>query len=55
MPIPTEADRRLAEIADLHALILVRLGIALRGGDAKAVRPALQDYADKVIEAVNQS
>jgi hypothetical protein len=45
MPIPTDAERRLGEIDDLHSVVLVRLRTWHHAGpdrDPKSIREALR-------------
>jgi hypothetical protein len=47
MPIPTEHDRRLGEIDDLAAVVMIRLRTFYRAGvrgDPEAIRDALDQY-----------
>ncbi|MCK1480488.1 hypothetical protein IVB27_38590 [Bradyrhizobium sp. 197] len=59
MPIPTAIDRSIAEIDDLHNLVLVRLRTWQRAGpnhrDPASIRQALRDYADAVVAVVNNA
>jgi hypothetical protein len=54
--IPTNADRSLSAIDDLHGVVLIRcrtFHFGGRLGDPQNIRQALQEYCDKVIEFVN--
>ena len=56
MPIPTELDRTLAALDDLHNGLLARLRIYHRAGrdrDPAHIRVELQGYADAVIAFLN--
>jgi hypothetical protein len=56
MPIPGPADAALAEIDDLHSVVLVRLRtFHFSGGtrDPKSIRDALQEYNDRIADFVN--
>jgi hypothetical protein len=55
MGIPTAADHALAEIDDLHALVLVRLRTFHYSDarDPKNVIDALREYVDKVQDFVS--
>lgn len=58
MPIPQPIDRAVAEIEDLHALVVVRLRSWQRAGpnrDPASIRQALQNYADAVVALVNNA
>ena len=51
MPIPTELDRRLGEIDDLAAVVMIRLRTFIRAGvrsDPETVRDALDQYVAAV-------
>jgi hypothetical protein len=54
--IPTQFDRAIAAIEDLHNCVVGRLRTYHWGGrdrDPASIRQALKDYADLVIETVN--
>jgi hypothetical protein len=56
MPIPTDTERQLAAIDDMHSSILVGLRVWHRAGpdrDPRRIREALQTYADAVVAFVN--
>lgn len=49
MAIPTEHDRKLGEIADLAALVLLKLRVLHRTGKVQGdVREALDQYCEAV-------
>lgn len=57
MAIPTEADRKLSEIGDLHAAIVGKLMVLRHSQNTERgradLRQRLQDYADAVIRFAN--
>ena len=56
MPIPTTFDRRLAEVDNAAACVLLRLRNLHYAGpnrDPASVREALQTYADLVVALAN--
>lgn len=58
MGMPTAADRALSAIDDLHHVILARLRgyhFSGRTTDPNAIREALQQYADAVVEFINNA
>jgi hypothetical protein len=54
--IPTPIDRKLGEIADLAASVLVSLQVLRHNpaSDGRQVRERLQTYCDAVIDAANE-
>jgi hypothetical protein len=57
MPIPTETDRKLAELDDMAASIMVALRVLRFGGpsnDGRQVRERLQIFCDNVVELANE-
>jgi hypothetical protein len=55
MPIPTETDRKLGELDDLAASVLLAVRILRHTpGDGKQVRLRLQAFCDSVIDLTNQ-
>jgi hypothetical protein len=58
MPLPQPEDRKQAEIDDLHACIMTKLRVLRFSGrterDAADLRQRLQDYADAVVQFVNE-
>lgn len=52
MPIPTQHDRAMAEIDDLHGVVVIRLRTMRYSGarqGAAGVREALREYTDAVM------
>jgi hypothetical protein len=52
MPIPTQHDRAMAEVDDLHGVVMIRLRTLQHAGARRGVagvRLALEDYATAVL------
>jgi hypothetical protein len=55
MPIPTETDRKLGELDDLAASVLVSLRVLRHTpGDGRQVRERLQVFNDAVVDLANR-
>ena len=56
MPIPSEIDRRLNELDDMAAGILVRLRVLKNNPnyDPRQVRERLQSFCDAVLDVANE-
>ena len=55
MPIPEPIDRRLAELDDLAASVLLAVRILRHTpGDGRQVRERLQAFNDAVVDLANQ-
>lgn len=57
MAIPTRQDRMLAELEDLHSVVMVRCRTFVHAGehrDPASIRTALRAYCDAVVDFVNE-
>jgi hypothetical protein len=58
MSIPTRQDHALAELENLHSVVMVRCRAFVHAGerrDPASIRTALQAYADAVVAFVNET